>query len=123
MTIGYWSILVAGMLPYLWVVFAKAGPGFDNRIPRLYLEGVRGWRQRALWAQYNAFEALPLFIAAIIIAHQAGVAQARIDALAIAFIVFRLAHGFFYIFDRATLRSLAWVGGFVCVVALFVSAA
>lgn len=123
MTPAYWCILAAGVLPYVWVIFAKAAPGFDNRAPRAFLETVEGWRQRALWAQFNAFESLPLFAAAVIIAHQLGVAQARIDALALAFIGFRVAHGIFYILDMAWLRSLVWAGGFACIVALFVSAA
>ncbi len=123
MTIAYWCLLVAGVLPYAWVVAAKAAPGFDNRVPRAFLDTVTGWRRRALWAQYNAFEALPLFIAAVIIAHLAGVPQGRVDALSVAFIGFRILHGVFYIADRATARSLVWTGGFVCILALFVSAA
>lgn len=123
MTIAYWCVLVAGVLPYVWVVAAKAAPGFDNRAPRAFLDNVTGWRRRALWAQYNAFEALPLFIAAVIVAHLAPVPQGRVDALAAAFVGFRILHGVFYIADRATARSLVWTGGFVCVLALFVSAA
>lgn len=123
MTIAYWCILGAGILPYIWVASAKAAPQFDNKAPREFLERVEGWRKRAAWAQLNAFEALPLFIAAVIIAHLAQVAQLRIDALAIAFVVFRVAHGVFYIADWATARSLAWVAGFICVLALFISAA
>lgn len=123
MTIAYWCLLVAGLLPYVWVVAAKSGPGFDNRAPRDFLDTVSGWRRRALWAQYNAFEALPLFIAAVIVAHLAQVPQRQLDALAVIFIGFRILHGLLYIADRSTLRSLAWTGGFVCIVTLFVSSA
>jgi uncharacterized MAPEG superfamily protein len=123
MTIAYWCLLVAGLLPYVWVVAAKSAPGFDNRAPRAFLDTVTGWRRRALWAQYNAFEVLPLFIAAVIVAHLTHVPQARVDTLAVAFVGFRLLHGLLYIADRSALRSLAWTGGFVCVLALFVSSA
>lgn len=123
MTVAYWCLLVAGLLPYVWVVAAKAAPGFDNRAPRAFLDTVTGWRRRALWAQYNAFEALPLFIAAVIVAHMADAPQGRVDLLAVAFVGFRILHGLFYIADRATARSLVWTGGFVCILALFVSAA
>ncbi len=123
MTIAYWCLLVAGLLPYVWVIAAKAAPGFDNRAPRAFLDTVTGWRRRALWAQYNAFEALPLFIAAVIVAHMADAPQGRVDLLAVAFVGFRILHGLFYIADRATARSLVWAGGFVCILALFVSAA
>jgi uncharacterized MAPEG superfamily protein len=84
---------------------------------------LTGWRQRAAWAQLNAFEALPPFAAAVIIAQQLGAPQARIDLLALSFIGFRLAHGFAYIGNWATLRSLLWTGGMGCVIGLFIVAA
>lgn len=123
MTIAYWCVLVAGILPYVWIIMAKSAPGMDNAAPRVFVEGLTGWRQRAAWAERNAFEALPLFIAAVVIAHLASVPQARIDGLALAFIVLRVAHGAFYIANRPSLRSLAWALAFACVVALFVLAA
>ena len=123
MTTAYWCILVAALLPYAWVVAAKVAPGFDNAAPRAYLATLTGWRQRAAWAQLNAFEALPPFAAAVIIAQQLGAPQARIDLLAMAFIGLRLAHGFAYIGDWSTLRSVVWASGMGCVIGLFVIAA
>jgi uncharacterized MAPEG superfamily protein len=123
MTTAYWCILVAALLPYGWVIAAKLAPGFDNAAPRVYLDRLTGWRQRAAWAQLNAFEALPPFAAAVIIAQHLSAPQARIDLLALAFIGFRLAHGLAYIGDWATLRSLMWSGGMGCVIGLFVIAA
>ena len=123
MTIAYWCVLVVGLLPYLWTTIAKAGTAYDNRVPRAPQENVPEWRKRALWAHYNAFEALPLFSAAVIIAQQVGVTQGRINGLALAFVGFRVAHGLVYIAGFATLRSLVWAGGLLCVITLFVSAA
>ena len=123
MTTAYWCILVAALLPYGWVVAAKLAPDFDNAAPRAYLARLTGWRQRAAWAQLNAFEALPPFAAGVIIAQQLGAPQGRIDLLALAFIGFRLAHGLAYIGNWATLRSLVWSGGMGCVIGLFVIAA
>lgn len=123
MTTAYWCILIAALLPYLWVASAKLAPGFDNAAPRAYLAKLSGWRERAAWAQLNAFEALPPFAAAVIIAQQLGAPQTRIDLLAVAFVGFRLAHGVAYIANWATLRSLLWTGGMACVIALFVTAA
>ncbi|OGI55642.1 MAG: hypothetical protein A2V58_07170 [Candidatus Muproteobacteria bacterium RBG_19FT_COMBO_61_10] len=123
MTTAYWCVLIAALLPYVWVLAAKIAPDFDNAAPRAYLAKLTGWRQRAVWAQLNAFEALPAFAAAVIIAQQLGASQGRIDLLALAFIGFRLAHGLAYIGDWATLRSLLWTGGMGCVIGLFVSAA
>jgi uncharacterized MAPEG superfamily protein len=57
----------------------------------------------------------------VVIAAQVGVAQATIDTLAGTFIVVRVLHGLFYITDRASLRSLAYIAGLLCVVGLFVA--
>jgi uncharacterized MAPEG superfamily protein len=121
-TISYWTILVAALLPYGWVIAAKAAPGYNNAEPRAHLAQLTGWRQRAAWAQLNAFEALPPFAAAVIIAQQLGAPQARIDLLALCFIGFRLGHGIAYIGGWATLRSLLWAGGMGCVIGLFIIA-
>ena len=123
MTTAYWCVLVAGILPYAWIILAKSAPGMDNAAPRAFVDTLAGWRQRAVWAERNAFEALPLFIAAVVIAHLAGVPQARIDGLALAFVALRVAHGAFYIANRPSLRSLVWALAFACTVALFVLAA
>ena len=37
MQIAYWCVLIAAMLPYVWVIVAKAGPAYDNRAPRVQL--------------------------------------------------------------------------------------
>lgn len=123
MTIALWMILLAVFLPYLWAVLAKSQRGYDNSAPRAFLATATGWRKRADWAQQNAFEAFPAFAAATIIAHMMVGPSARTDALAIGFVAFRLLHGLLYIRDKASLRSLAWVGGFACVIGLFLVAA
>jgi uncharacterized MAPEG superfamily protein len=120
MTTAYWCVLAAAMTPYLAVVLAKAQPGFDNHAPRPWLERQSGWRQRAYWAHQNCFEAFPLFAAAVIIAHLAQASQARIDALAVVFVLARLAYIAAYVADAAVLRSLVWTVGLLCVIGLFV---
>jgi len=74
-------------------------------------------------AQSTGFEAFAPFAAAVVLAQLAGVDGSRIGLLAVAFIVCRVLHGVFYIANKAPLRSLAWVGGFACVVVLLVQAA
>ena len=59
MTIAYWCVFVAALLPYLIVIIAKAGKHFDNHAPRMQLANALGWRQRLNWAHLNAFEAFP----------------------------------------------------------------
>src|SRR5690349_9676345 len=118
MTIAYWCILVAAVLPYIWVGFAKSKPNYNNNAPRDYLSQVEGWRKRAGWAHNNAFEAFPAFAAAVLVAEAAKAPQTRIDLCAMLFIAFRISHGLAYITDKAPLRSSLWLAGFLCVVAL-----
>jgi uncharacterized MAPEG superfamily protein len=124
MTLAYWCVLIAAVLPYVWVGFAKYPlREYDNNAPRDYEEKLTGRRRRAHWAHSNAFEAFAPFAAAAIIAHQAHANQAVVNALALAFIAARILHGVLYMADQAALRSLVWSVGYLCVVALFVAAA
>jgi uncharacterized MAPEG superfamily protein len=124
MTIAYWCVLAAALLPFLFTGIAKfSGPGFTNRRPRDFQQNLEGFRKRAHWAHLNSFEAFPPFAAGVIIAQQLQAPQASVDGLALAFIGLRLAYGVAYIVDRPTLRSLIWMGALGCVVALFVVAA
>lgn len=122
MTTAFWCILVVAILPYPIVILAKSKRGYDNRAPREQLAHAEGFRKRANWAQFNAFEAFPPFAAAIIIAHLQQVPQATTDMLALSFVAMRILHAVFYVLDKPTLRSLVWFVGFACVVALFVLA-
>jgi uncharacterized MAPEG superfamily protein len=124
MTIAFWCVLAAALMPLAFAALAKSGKGFDNAQPRDYLAALDGWRKRANAAQLNAFEAFPVFAAAVIIAHIVHAApQSRIDALAAAFIVLRVLYGICYIINQATLRSIMWIGAMACVIALFVVSA
>jgi uncharacterized MAPEG superfamily protein len=123
MTTAYWMILVAGLLPYWPTVASKWRRDYNNAAPRAHVDRLAPRNQRAYWAQLNAFEAFPLFAAAVIIAHLAGAPQAQVDALAVAFTGFRVAYTLAYIYDKPTLRSLLWSGGVLCVIGLFVVAA
>lgn len=123
MTIGYWCVLIAGMLPYIAIGIAKWDRTYDNRDPRTWAEKIAGRQKRAHNAHLNAFEAFPLFAAAVIIAHLARAPQAIVDALAMVFIAARLIYLWMYVADKAYLRSLAWGVGLAASVALFFVAA
>lgn len=122
MTTAYWMILVAGLLPYWPTVASKWRRSYDNAAPRAGVDRLPPSQQRAYWAQLNAFEAFPLFAAAVIIAHLAGARQGTIDMLAIAFVGFRILYTLAYLYDRPLLRSLVWSAGLFCVIGLFVAA-
>lgn len=120
MTLGYWMVLAAGILPYFAVVVSKWRRDYDNAAPRAGLERLGALQQRAYWVHLNGFEAFPLFAAAVIIAHLAKAPQQWLDGLALTFVLLRVVYTLFYIYDKPTLRSLAWTAGFLCVVGLFV---
>ena len=115
-TLAYWCVLIAALLPVLCAGRSKAGSfgksrsegGFDNHNPRAWLQQQKGWRARANAAQANTFEALPFFMAAVVIAHQLGAAQGWLDLLAVAFIALRLLYIALYVADWAALRSMVW---------------
>ena len=123
MTLAFWCVLAAGILPLVWVGYAKfTGGRYDNRAPRTFLAGVEGAARRAHWAEQNSYEAFPLFAAGVIVAHVAGATQDTVDLLAVTFLVARIAHGVCYIMDLATLRSLVWLAGWASSVGLFFTA-
>jgi uncharacterized MAPEG superfamily protein len=123
-TIAYWCVLAAALLPYAFTSFAKfSGPGFNNYKPREFLEKLDGARKRSHWAQLNAFESFPMFAAAVIIAHQLQAAQSTLDLLAIGYVVLRALYGVLYIANQAALRSMVWFASMGCIVGLFVISA
>src|SRR5256885_12572956 len=64
--------------------------GFDNHEPRAWLAQQTGYQARANAAQANSFECLPFFIGALLVAWQLGAPSARVDGLAVAFVVLRI---------------------------------
>ena len=122
---AYWCVLLAALLPYLWVAVAKAsGERYSNRDPRAWVARQENPRvQRAYAAHLNGFEAFAPFAAGVVLADLAGVEPERIAGLAVAFIVLRVVHGLMYVGNQPLLRSVVWAAGFVCVLALLAQAA
>lgn len=127
MTIANWCVLAACVLPVLTVGLAKASSArlsrkdgrYDNNNPREWAKGLTGWQQRASAAQNNGFEALPLFVAGVLLAQQAHADQGRVDMLALIFIALRVLYVAAYLMNLGTVRTLFWTGGVVTCVALF----
>ncbi len=122
MTIAYWCVLIAGLLPYIAVGIAKWGRGFDNNNPRDWLARQEGKKKRAHAAHLNSFEAFPLFAAGVIIASVLKASGGLVDALALTFVIARVIYIWCYVADRATLRSVVWFVGVGATVGLFVAA-
>jgi uncharacterized MAPEG superfamily protein len=121
MTIAFWCVLIAALLPFAATLVAKAGgERFNNRDPRAWLERQQGLRKRADNAQKNAFEAFPFFAAAVIIAFLTHAPQERVDILAIIFIAARVVYLVCYLADWHWARSLVWMLGWVACLTIFV---
>ena len=128
-TLAYWCVLIAALLPFVCAMLAKRGGfgknpgsgGYDNHNPRAWLDGQGPASARANAAQANSFEALPFFIGAVIIAHQLGASQTRVDVLAIVFIVLRVLFIGFYVGDKPTARSAVWALALLANVAILFS--
>jgi uncharacterized MAPEG superfamily protein len=126
LTVAHFCILLAALLPIVCTGIAKAGGigrprsqgGYDNHDPRAWLARQTGYRARANAAQANSFEALPLFIGAVLVAHQTMARQPLVDGLAVAFILLRVAYIGLYVADLHVARTLVWMAALGCNVAL-----
>ncbi|MDP3084453.1 MAG: MAPEG family protein [Rubrivivax sp.] len=125
MTMAMWCVLVAVLAPYLLSVAARSQARRADYMddPRAYSDQLLGWQRRAHLAHLNAFEAVPGFAAAVLIAEFVQAPRTPVDALALAFIALRAAHAACYIADKPIWRSHAWRLGMLCVIGLFVVAA
>jgi uncharacterized MAPEG superfamily protein len=128
MTVPFWCLLIAVVLPYL-LAFTGAAyrrrelGSMDNRHPRQQAMQLTGAGARCYAAQQNAWEALAVFTAAVAVAHLAGADAGKSAIAASVFIVARVLHAVFYIGDQDKLRSLSFMVGLGCCIWLFVLAA
>ena len=121
MTIAEWTLLGAVLLYLLTLAPVKplGYKTFDNANPRdpaFYTPGIRA---RALGAHLNGIETFPFFAAAVLLAEFRVMPQARIDELAMAFLVLRLAFVAAYLGNWPWTRTLLWNLGFAVNLAIF----
>jgi len=120
------ALLVVAMLPYLAKIpVAKAMHqlgGYDNHHPRAQQAKLEGVGQRATAAHYNSFEALQLFLAAILSCFIASNYDGLMQALAWGFVLCRVGYILLYLMDKALLRSIVWCFSVACVVTMMVRA-
>jgi len=127
MSTPLWCLVIVALLPY---TLALAGGYFrqrqfgaiDNNDPRLQYTRLSGAGARVWAAQLNAWEALALFTAAVVVATLAHADPGRAASASMVFLVARLLHPLFYVANLAPLRSLAAVIGMACCVYMFVLA-
>lgn len=123
MLIAYTCVLLAGLMPVICAGIAKAGSkAYDNHDPRAWLLQQTGYRARANAAQTNCFEAFPFFAVGLMLALLTGVEPVVVDALAVVFVVVRVAYVACYLADKALFRSIFWLLGYATVIAFYVLA-
>lgn len=126
MTLAYFCVFIATLLPIFCAGYAKKSGGFtvaDNRNPRSFLANTEGASARANAAQQNSFEALMMFAPIVIIAHLTEKAsQLTINFWAIIFILSRIVYIYMYIKDKPAYRSLSWFVGALSLLALMIAA-
>jgi len=119
MPFAYWCVLVAALMPYLLVAYAKSSSR-NNYNPRDSAQKLEGAKRRAYAAHQNSFEVFPFFAAAVIASAQLGASISTINWLAGLFIVARIGYAACYLANVATLRSLVWAVGLIANIAIFV---
>jgi uncharacterized MAPEG superfamily protein len=128
MTVPFWCLLVAIVIPYVLSSLGGAARvrqfgKLDNKNPRAQAAALEGAGARIQAAQANAWEALPVFGLSVLVAHIAGADPGTSANLSLGFIVCRVLHAVFYVANVDVGRSVAFLGGFACCIGLFVAAA
>jgi uncharacterized MAPEG superfamily protein len=117
MAIALWTLLLAALMPIVCAGIAKVGPGrYDNRNPRDWQAKQQGYRARA-------YEALAVYVAALVAAFIGNVPLETLGLIAGIFAASRVAYLVCYLADLATLRSLVWLVGFGSCICLIVMGA
>jgi uncharacterized MAPEG superfamily protein len=118
MPIAYWCVLVAALLPICVAAYAKSG-SHDNSTPRDSAEGLAGAKRRAYAAHQNGLENFPFFAVAVVAAIAFGATTPLLNALAVLYLAFRIAHAALYIADKPSWRSAAYTGGLFINITIF----
>lgn len=128
MTTPFWCLLVASIIP-----FVLAGVGgylrvqqlgvLDANHPRVQALELRGVAARAYASQQNAWEALAIFTAAVMLTHLTGADAGSTATASIVFIIARVLHPVMYIADQAYARTGVFTVGLGSCLWLFYLAA
>lgn len=116
MTVPLWCLFFAFLLPYVCAGVGayyrvKLPGGADNKNPRQQVAQLEGTGARAYAAQSNAWEALAVYTAAVVINHFAKGDPGSSATAAMLFLGARVLHPVFYIANIDALRSLSWLVG------------
>jgi len=112
-------LFIISLLPIslagLGVYYRKRQFGLvDNNHPRLQQAKLSGVGFRVISAEKNAWEALSFYTVMCVLAYVSSIDLADFAYPAILFLLTRIAHPIFYIFDLAFFRSAVFFIGWFC---------
>ncbi len=127
MTVPFVCLLIVVLLPYSLAPLGgyfrvKQFGTLDNKYPRIQGAQLEGIGARAWAAQANAWEAVPVFASAVLVAHLSGADPDRSATAAILFVALRVVHAAFYLANLDVLRSITFLGAIGSAIWLFVLA-
>ena len=128
MTTPFWCLLVVMLMPFVLAgvggyLRARQFGTLDTKYPRQQSAKGEGATARAVAAQANAWEALPIFASAVLVAHVAGADPERSATLSLLYVVARAGHAVCYLANWDIARSLVFLVGLGLSIGLFVLAA
>lgn len=116
-------LVVLTKMPVAVAMARSSQRGYDNRLPRHQQSQLTGWGARALAAHQNTFEALIIFVAALLAANIGGAlaGEGLSWRLTIVYLSARFIYPVLYITDLHLFRSLVWTVGFASALGLALS--
>lgn len=126
MSILLWVLVAIVILPYLARIPTIRGQiaegGYDYHNPRAQQAKLAGLAQRANAAHQNSFEALQLYLAAVIACGFSGLTDGWMQLMALGYLACRIGFIVLYWLDQAYLRSAVWVLGVVLILTMMIRA-
>lgn len=128
MTVPLWCLIVVAALPLVLAISTiyfriRQFGSWDNNDPRKQYEQLSGAGWRVWAAQQNAWEALALFTAVVMISYIAGSDPDKSGIAAIVYACTRLIHPVLYIANLSTLRTISFTVGLSACIYMIVLAA
>ncbi len=123
-TTPFWCLFIGCVIPFVLAPVAavyksKQFGSIDARNPRVQTAALEGAGARAAAAQSNAWEALAVFGAAVLVNHVGNGDPETSATLAMIWVAARVVHAAAYIADLAPVRSGVFLVGLGCAFALF----
>ncbi len=119
----YWLVLTALATALMWVPyilnsFAVRGIMDTMANPSAESAPLASWANRAKAAHYNAIENLAVIAALVLAAHAGGVAAGPLATAAMVYFFARVAHYIVYLLGIPVARTLCFLVGFGCQIAI-----